>query len=151
MKLIILSISLVTLLLFSACGDSSEDATYKSDLSPSGEYDTDLSASLYPRPIPQKYQGLTMEQLKAKATEVLYYDLNISTDYYKGKLVWFKGKVKEVFEIEPRGEVASGKKGDLPMYFIIGLKAEFSEDQNGLKPNDVFQQNFGNLMKIYDA
>ena len=60
-------------------------------------------------------------------------------------------QVNEVFEIEPRGEVASGKKGDLPMYFVIRLKAEFSEDQNGLKPNDVFQQKFGNLMKIYDA
>ena len=96
MKLIILSISLVTLLLFSACGGDSGS-------SGEDETDADLSVSLQPRPIPQEYQGLTMEQLKAKTTEVLYYDLNVSTDYYKGNLVWFEGKVKEVFEGENSG------------------------------------------------
>ena len=93
MKLIILSVSLFTLLLFSACGGSGGEE----------ETDADLSVSLQPRPIPQEYQGLTMEQLKAKSTEVLYYDLNVSTDYYKGNLVWFEGKVKEVFEGEQSG------------------------------------------------
>ena len=90
MKLMLLSISFVTLLLFSACGGEEET-------------DADLSVSLQPRPIPQEYQGLTMEQLKAKSTEVLYYDLNVSTDYYKGNLLWFEGKVKEVFEGEKSG------------------------------------------------
>ena len=93
MKLMILSVSLFTLLLFSACGGSGGEE----------ETDADLSVSLQPRPIPQEYQGLTMEQLKAKSTEVLYYDLNVSTDYYKGNLVWFEGKVKEVFEGEQSG------------------------------------------------
>ena len=91
MKLIILSLSLLTLLLFSACGGNGGSGGEE-------ETDADLSVSLQPRPIPQEYQGLTMEQLKAKTTEVLYYDLNVSTDYYKGNLVWFEGKVKEVFE-----------------------------------------------------
>mgnify|MGYP001412798822 CR=1 FL=1 len=60
-------------------------------------------------------------------------------------------QVNEAFEIEPRGEVASGKKGDLPMYSLNRLKAGYSEDSDGLKPNDVFQQKYGQLMKIYDA
>ena len=93
MKLMILSVSLFTLLLFSACGGSGGEE----------ETDADLSVSLQPRPIPQEYQGLTMEQLKAKSTEVLYYDLNVSTDYYKGNLVWFEGNVKEIFEGEQSG------------------------------------------------
>ena len=96
MKLIILSVSLVTLLLFSACGGDSGSGGEE-------ETDADLSVSLQPRPITKEYQGLTMEQLKATSTEILYYDLNVSTDYYKGNLVWFEGKVKEVFEGENSG------------------------------------------------
>ena len=96
MKLMILSVSLFTLLLFSACGGNGGSGGEE-------ETDADLSVSLQPRPIPQEYQGLTMEQLKAKSTEVLYYDLNVSTDYYKGNLVWFEGKVKEVFEGKKSG------------------------------------------------
>ena len=96
MKLIILSLSLLTLLLFSACGGNGGSGGEE-------ETDADLSVSLQPRPIPQEYQGLTMEQLKAKTTEVLYYDLNVSTDYYKGNLLWFEGKVKEVFEGKKSG------------------------------------------------
>ena len=96
MKLMILSVSLFTLLLFSACGGNGGSGGEE-------ETDADLSVSLQPRPIPQEYQGLTMEQLKAKSTEVLYYDLNVSTDYYKGNLLWFEGNVKEVFEGETTG------------------------------------------------
>ena len=58
--------------------------------------------------------------------------------------------VHEVFEIEKRGEVNSGKKGLLPMFFVNGLKTEFSKDNLGLKPNDAFENKFGQLMKIYD-
>ena len=88
MKLMILSISLFALLLLTACGGSGGEE----------ETDADLSVSLQPRPIPQEYQSLDIEQLKARSMEVLYYDLNVSTDTYKGDLVWFEGKVKEVFE-----------------------------------------------------
>ena len=99
MKLMLLSISLFALLLFIACGGNGGSSGSGGE----EETDTDLSVSLQPRPIPKEYQGLTMEQLKSNSTEILYYDLNISTDYYKGKLVWFKGKVKEVFEIQEPG------------------------------------------------
>jgi len=59
--------------------------------------------------------------------------------------------VGKIFEIESRGIINSGKKGDLSMYFLNRLKEEFSEDPDGLKPNNEFQQKFGSQMKIYDA
>jgi class 3 adenylate cyclase len=60
-------------------------------------------------------------------------------------------QVKEAFETEALGEVASGKKGDLSMYTLKRLIPEFSEDTDGLKPNDVFDQKFANLMKVYQT
>ena len=59
--------------------------------------------------------------------------------------------VGEIFEIESRGIINSGKKGDLSMCFLSLLKEEFSEDPDGLKPNNEFQKKFGGQMKIYDA
>ena len=60
-------------------------------------------------------------------------------------------QVGEIFEIENRGSINTGKKGDLPMYFLNRLKAEFSRDQEGLQPNDTFLQKYERLMKIYNA
>ena len=48
--------------------------------------------------------------------------------------------VSEIFEIESRGIINSGKKGDLSMCFLSRLKEEFSEDPDGLKPNNEFQK-----------
>ena len=59
--------------------------------------------------------------------------------------------VNEAFEIEERGAIASGKKGELNMYFLNRLKPEFSEDALGLKANDMFEKKFNRLMKIYDT
>ncbi|MBL93997.1 MAG: Adenylate cyclase [Alphaproteobacteria bacterium MarineAlpha3_Bin5] len=59
--------------------------------------------------------------------------------------------VNDVFEIEERGKINSGKKGDLPMYFLSRLSAKFSKDQLGLKPNEIFDQKYGHLMKIYGS
>ncbi len=58
--------------------------------------------------------------------------------------------VGEIFEIEERGPIASGKKGDLPMYFLNGLKPEYCEANSNIKANNTFQQKYGRLMKIYD-
>ena len=69
--------------------------------------------------------------------------INISETAYQ--------QVNEIFETENRGSINSGKKGDLPMYFLNRLKEEFSEDPDGIKANSVFQQKFGGLMKIYAA
>ena len=61
------------------------------------------------------------------------------------------GMEAEEGEIVERGEITSGKKGKLPMYFIKRLKPEFSKDQLGLKTNEIFEQKFGQLMKIYGS
>ena len=58
--------------------------------------------------------------------------------------------VNEMFDIEERGKITSGKKGDIPMYFLNRLKTEFSGDQEGLQPNDIFLQKYERLMKIYN-
>ena len=59
-------------------------------------------------------------------------------------------QVDEAFETEARGQVDSGKKGLLAMYFVNRLKPEFSTDPDGIKPNEEFQQRFGNLLRVYD-
>ena len=59
-------------------------------------------------------------------------------------------QVDEAFETEARGQVDTGKKGLLAMYFVNRLKPEFSSDPDGMKPNDEFQQRFGNLLRVYD-
>ena len=69
--------------------------------------------------------------------------INISETTYQ--------QVGEIFEIENRGSINTGKKGDLPMYFLNRLKKEFAEDSDGLKTNNAFQQKFGGMMKIYDS
>ena len=59
-------------------------------------------------------------------------------------------QVDEAFETEARGQVDSGKKGLLAMYFVNRLKPEFSSDPDGIKPNEEFQKRFGNLLRVYD-
>ncbi len=58
-------------------------------------------------------------------------------------------QVKEIFEIEERGSIDTGKKGSLPMFFLKSLKSEYS-DEKGVKPNENFFKQFGNLLKVYD-
>ena len=59
-------------------------------------------------------------------------------------------QINEIFETESRGEIDSGKKGSLAMYFVNRIKPEFSADAEGLKPNDIFEQKFGKLMRVYE-
>tara|TARA_Y100000590_G_scaffold339850_1_gene387508 strand:+ start:1336 stop:2619 length:1284 start_codon:yes stop_codon:yes gene_type:complete len=59
--------------------------------------------------------------------------------------------VNEIFDIETRGKISSGKKGSLDMYFLNRLKKEYSADEDGIKPNDEFNKKFGNLFKIYNS
>ena len=44
--------------------------------------------------------------------------------------------VKNYFELSPRGTLDVKNKGQLPMYFLDGLKPEFSRDGDGWRPND---------------
>lgn len=59
-------------------------------------------------------------------------------------------QVHEAFETEPRGKIESEKKGSLAMYFVNRLKPEFSEDTDGFKPNEAFENRFGKLMRVYE-
>ncbi|MDH5657491.1 MAG: adenylate cyclase, partial [Spirochaetia bacterium] len=53
--------------------------------------------------------------------------INISVDTYN--------YVKEYFKCTPRGKIAAKNKGEIDMYFLEGLKEEYSRDGEGLKPN----------------
>lgn len=51
--------------------------------------------------------------------------------------------VKEFFDCEYFGKLPVKYKGDLQMYRVLGLKAEFSVDSLGTHPNDAFRIKFG--------
>ena len=51
--------------------------------------------------------------------------------------------VKEFFDCEYFGKLPVKYKGDLQMYRVKGLKAEFSVDGAGVLPNDAFRIKFG--------
>ncbi len=48
--------------------------------------------------------------------------------------------IKDFFECEYRGKVAAKGKGEIDMYFVHRLKAEFSADDTGVIPNDTYQK-----------
>ncbi|MGY8999592.1 MAG: adenylate/guanylate cyclase domain-containing protein [Rhodospirillales bacterium] len=48
-------------------------------------------------------------------------------------------RVKEFFDIEDRGLIASSKKGEKAMYFLNRLSEPYAEDQFGLTPNNNFK------------
>jgi class 3 adenylate cyclase len=51
--------------------------------------------------------------------------------------------VKEFFQCEYYGKLPVKYKGDLDLYEVIGLKAEFSLDGLGREPNEAFRVKFG--------
>jgi len=51
--------------------------------------------------------------------------------------------VKEFFDCEYFGKLPVKYKGDLQMYRVQGLKAEFSQNGEGMVPNDAFRIKFG--------
>ncbi|MEQ9364144.1 MAG: adenylate/guanylate cyclase domain-containing protein [Leptospirales bacterium] len=48
-------------------------------------------------------------------------------------------KVREIFECEHRGRVPAKHKGEIDMYFVDGLRPEFSMNGAGEVPNEKFQ------------
>ncbi|MBN8221365.1 MAG: adenylate/guanylate cyclase domain-containing protein [Spirochaetes bacterium] len=48
------------------------------------------------------------------------------------------GLIKEFFHCEYRGKVSAKNKGEVDMYYVIGLKAEYSRDADGRVPNGKF-------------
>ncbi|MBI5010356.1 MAG: HD domain-containing protein, partial [Bacteroidia bacterium] len=51
--------------------------------------------------------------------------------------------VKEFFDCEYFGKLPVKYKGDLQMYRVMGLKAEFSQNGEGMVPNEAFRIKFG--------
>jgi adenylate cyclase len=51
--------------------------------------------------------------------------------------------VKEFFDCEYAGKLPVKYKGDLQMYKVVGIKAEFSADGKGIIPNEAFRIKFG--------
>ena len=54
--------------------------------------------SFLPQDIPSEHQGLSLEALKSKNSTPLYKELGDNIDIYKGKLVWFNGKIEREYE-----------------------------------------------------
>ncbi|TGM36194.1 adenylate cyclase [Leptospira levettii] len=54
-------------------------------------------------------------------------------------------KVKRFFECEFRGKVKAKNKGEMGMYFLKRLRPEFSRDQEGMVPNQIFLDLYKNL------
>lgn len=59
-------------------------------------------------------------------------------------------QVKEIFDIEDRGIVASGKKGDLRMHYLGKLLPEYSQDARGVGTNSEFEKKYASTMRVYE-
>lgn len=53
--------------------------------------------------------------------------------------------VKDFFDFEYRGHIAAKNKGEIEMYFVVGISAEYSND--GITPNQKFLQMYSQLEK----
>jgi len=59
--------------------------------------------------------------------------------------------VGNFFEIESRGRIAAKNKGEIEMYFVTGLRPEFSQHGQGRVPNDRFQKAYEDLQRVLSA
>ena len=48
--------------------------------------------------------------------------------------------IKDLFECEYRGKVSAKNKGEVEMYYVNGIKREFSLDGEGKAPNHLFRE-----------
>jgi adenylate cyclase len=48
--------------------------------------------------------------------------------------------IKDFFSVEYRGKISAKHKGDIDMYFVTGIKDDFSVKSTGLLPNQAFNQ-----------
>lgn len=59
-------------------------------------------------------------------------------------------RMKRLFDFEPRGNIEVKNKGQLEMFFLVGLKPEFSID-GGRRPSDAFHRECEKLFSGYVA
>jgi adenylate cyclase len=62
-----------------------------------------------------------------------------------------KTRVRSLMEFEPRGAVEVKNKAPISMHFLSRIKAEFSRDAEGLRPNDAFHRECERLFPGYKA
>jgi PAS domain S-box-containing protein len=53
--------------------------------------------------------------------------------------------IKDYFECEHRGKILAKHKGHIDMYFVHRIKPEFSENQDGITPNNYFKEMLARL------
>ncbi|WP_299453626.1 adenylate/guanylate cyclase domain-containing protein [uncultured Microscilla sp.] len=51
--------------------------------------------------------------------------------------------VKDLFECEHRGKINAKGKGEVDMYFVLGIKPEYSINNEGVEPNELFYSRVG--------
>ncbi len=56
--------------------------------------------------------------------------------------------VKELFACEHRGRVSAKNKGEIDMYFLMGIRPELSVDGGGRVPNKDFLSEYQNLQSV---
>lgn len=69
--------------------------------------------------------------------------INISETTYQ--------KVKDYFDCEPRGEIEAKNMGRVPMYNLMRIKPEYSEDEAGLIPNRAFIRKYTQMVRLSDS
>jgi len=65
--------------------------------------------------------------------------LNISESTYQ--------RIKDFFECTPRGIIEVKNMGEAPMYTVVRIKPEYSEDEEGFLPNRLFIRNYNQLKR----
>ncbi|MEM7184563.1 MAG: adenylate/guanylate cyclase domain-containing protein, partial [Spirochaetota bacterium] len=65
--------------------------------------------------------------------------INISSDTHK--------IVRHLFVCEHRGKVKAKRKGEIDMYFVGGIRTEYSRDEKGNVPNDRFHDIYQKIKK----
>lgn len=69
--------------------------------------------------------------------------INISETTYQ--------KVKDYFDCEPRGEIEAKNMGRVPMYNLMRIKPEYSEDEAGFIPNRAFIRKYTQMVRLSDS
>lgn len=53
--------------------------------------------------------------------------------------------IKDFFDCQYRGEIEMKNRGQMPMYYVLRIKEEFSEDPEGIFPNEKFKKIINSL------
>lgn len=83
--------------------------------------------------------GDTVNVASRMETEGLPLRVNISSDTYE--------QVKDFFDCEYRGKVETKGKGLVDMYFLNGLKPQWTDDENKILANDNFWKEYNKIQR----